>query len=740
MKIFKPHKPIIFFVILSNFVYLYWRLFFTLPSGVHWFIFLLALSLWLSEFSSIFTAMILFWSKSKRLDLEMPHIPDEEYPKLDVFIATHNESEDLLYKTINGCKNMDYPDKNKVRIHLCDDKERETMRALAQETGINYIGLSDNKHAKSGNLNNALSKTHAPLIVTFDADMIPHSNFLIRSIPYFFLPFYEKDDHGNWVKRQEALDQKIGFIQTPQRFYNPDLFHYNLFAEGKIPNEQDFFSREVNVANNAHNAAVYTGSNTVLSRAAIIEAGGFPTNTITEDFQLGVSIQEQGYQCYATSEVLSGGLTPNDFNAVLKQRKRWARGVIRSYYNLRIPFTSKLSMGQKLIYTSTYLYWWSFCRRIIYIFAPILFALFDIRLVDNNYWLLLVFWIPAYFSMNWYMGYLAGNIRTQRWGEIYETIMAPFMIIPVFLESIGIRARKFIVTKKTQTNDGQFRYILPHAIMLILLIASLIKFNYGKYGSELLYGSVINFWLLHHFINVSFAFLFFFRRKLYRASERFNAQFKCQIYLGEDFYIEAQGIDISDGGLAVASKIPLFIPTDQTLTLKINSGIYSSSFEAGLKRVGKKDDQYIYSFQNEKITSHELSDYDQIIYNQMNENLPLKRDPWYTEFDVILNILKAKFTFNKRSPVLNPVRHYIELDPKQTEPHLLRFDSRYLYFDFDSSQRRILRALTLNGKSYPIIYVGIAQINHKTNLVYRFEEDLDLDFEELEVHQLEIID
>ena len=78
----------------------------------------------------------------------------------------------------------------------------------------------------------------------------------------------------------------LSLVQTPQSYYNVDLFQFNLFSEGDIPNEQNFLSREVNVYNSAHGAASYTGSNTVISRQAIVDAGNFPTNTITETFNL----------------------------------------------------------------------------------------------------------------------------------------------------------------------------------------------------------------------------------------------------------------------------------------------------------------------------------------------------------------------------------------------------------------------------------------------------------------------
>ena len=73
-----------------------------------------------------------------------------------------------------------------------------------------------------------------------------------RTGPYFLIP--------EW---------KLGLLQTPQSFYNQDLFQFNLYAEKGIPNEQDFFSREINLLRNATNTAAYTGSNTVILREAL---------------------------------------------------------------------------------------------------------------------------------------------------------------------------------------------------------------------------------------------------------------------------------------------------------------------------------------------------------------------------------------------------------------------------------------------------------------------------------------
>lgn len=212
--------------ILTMSVYLCWRLFFTLPIHDGIFSLIMGFALFYSEAVSAFGTFELFWKKKRSVKLELPKIPDEWYPEVDIMIATHNEPVELLYNTINAATFIDYPDMKKVHIHVCDDGNRPEVEELCKKFQVNYIGCPNNKQAKAGNLNHALSLTHAPLVVTFDADMIPRKRFLRKSVPYFFLPGLMKEN-GEWRERKpEEIDPdyKIGFIQTPQSFYNPDLF------------------------------------------------------------------------------------------------------------------------------------------------------------------------------------------------------------------------------------------------------------------------------------------------------------------------------------------------------------------------------------------------------------------------------------------------------------------------------------------------------------------------------------
>ena len=168
-------------------VYLIWRIFFTLPwrEGILQTAAGIALAAAETVTSLGMMELMVNRMKSSGHEIPLPDVSADRFPDVDVFIATHNESPKLLYKTINACTFLEYPDPDKVHIYVCDDGDREEIRELAEHLGVGYLGLSDNRHAKSGNYNYALSRTSSPLIATFDADMIPRRKFLIKTVRIF---------------------------------------------------------------------------------------------------------------------------------------------------------------------------------------------------------------------------------------------------------------------------------------------------------------------------------------------------------------------------------------------------------------------------------------------------------------------------------------------------------------------------------------------------------------------------
>ena len=631
------------FATLTSILYLIWRAVFTLPWKNDAICIIFGILLLGSEITSAFGTYELYWSKShaSKMELKLPEIPASWYPDVDVLIATHNEPVELLYKTVNAIVHMDYPDKSKVHVYICDDGNRPAMAELAAQFGVGYLGLANNKHAKSGNYNNALSQTHSPLVATFDADMIVRREFLLETVPYFFLPRVKQLPDGSWALRTpEETDPnyKIGFIQTPQSFYNPDLFQFNLYAEQNIPNEQDFFSREINVMRNSNNAVAYTGSNTVIARQALAEIGGFPTDTITEDFETGIKIQARGYTTYSTSKPLASGLAPTSIKSMVTQRVRWARGVIQSIRNCRVPFNKGLSGNARISYLLSYSYWWSFARRLVFTFAPIMFALFGKQIVVCTFWQIMAIWAPSYIFYSLAVRCLSSDTRNQRWNQIIDTILAPYMVIPVLLETLGFRQLKFKVTDKNTSKPqaSNAAYILPQLVMLGLSVAGLVRYIGGKYGLALFYSTFISFWLIYNIINLLYAVYFTMGRQAYRANERFNAAIPVRL-THENGVIDTVTRNISEGGFLFVLSHPTYLPDHAPLDFVLETECYRAHVQGKIVFISAADRAWLYHVQLlPHLSEEDKREYLQLVYDR-EHSLPKSMNVWVTAFDDIVS-------------------------------------------------------------------------------------------------------
>ena len=642
------HKLLMYITTIAVFAYVFWRIGFTMPLGYGIPSIIAGVLLLLTEMSSFTITLSNFRESTHYIVPDLPEIPLSWYPDVDVYVTTHNEDRELMFKTLNACTFLDYPDKRKVHIWLCDDGNREDMRKLTDELGVGYCGMSGNKHAKAGNLNNALSITSSPLVVTLDADMIPSSDFLMRTVPYFFLPKLEKQGDGTWRElTAEEIDPDyiIGFVQSPQSFYNPDLFQYNLYSENSIPNEQDFFFTEVNVAKNNDNASQYAGSNTVLSRKAVEAIGGFATESITEDFLTGLMMLQAGYRNLAIPDQLAHGLCPDTIGSLMKQRERWARGNIQVFKLLRVWFSTKLNFWQKFELTGALCYWFSFLSRLMFIMAPILAVLFNIRVVDAPVWQILLFWLPHYILYYFATRVFSSRTRSNHWSAVVDTIMAPYLTLPTILESIGFKQKTFVVTDKSKGDDVErwrtFLYCIPHAFLLVFTVISIFILVRQSIALNIIYNPIVLFWLVAGAKNLIFAIFFMLGRTNFRSSERFFVKLPVGV---ESYGSQYNGytVDISDTGLAVLFDAPINCKTDTLVDLIIQTEIYSALLKcrlANVKQVKKKEGnaeitKWQYGFIIEEVDEENKRQYFQILYDRPH-SLPTKFKENASVFDDI---------------------------------------------------------------------------------------------------------
>jgi cellulose synthase (UDP-forming) len=323
--------------------YLSWRLFETvLPatemsagSAWIWFCFVVEM-LALGDAFILYTAFLRTsdrHAEADRHESRLRAIAPENLPGVDVLIPTYNEPLDVIEKTIVGALSIDYPN---FAVWVLDDGRRSWLKAFCLEKGVGYITRPDNKHAKAGNINHALTTTSAEYFAIFDADFVPQRNFLMRTLGFFENP-------------------NVGIVQVPHAFYNHDPMQVNLALRKTMPDDQRFFFESIMPSRDGWNAAFCCGSNSVTRRSALREAGdGLPTGSITEDMLLTLVMLRQGYITRYLCERLAFGLAPESINAFFVQRQRWARGAIQMLFLAEGPLGPGLSLMQRLLFLPTH--------------------------------------------------------------------------------------------------------------------------------------------------------------------------------------------------------------------------------------------------------------------------------------------------------------------------------------------------------------------------------------------------
>jgi cellulose synthase (UDP-forming) len=591
------HRLLFLSSFLMTGIYLFWRIFFTLPNQDDGHVAIVfGFFLLMAEIMGALEYLSLSYFLS---DVHVPRRsepPAEWYPDIDVFIATYNESVEILQKTINACLKMEYVPGRCVNIYVCDDGKRDAIAELCQKMGVYHLTRPDNRDAKSGNYNSALRVTSSPLIVNFDADMMPRRNFLMSVVPYFYVSPEEAKER----ELRSLAPKKIGFVQTPQRFYNPDLFQFNLHAEKMVPNEQDYFFQEIQLGRNKCNAAICAGSNVIFAREALLEIGGYVTGVVTEDFATGILIQERGYTTYAVPDNVAHGLSPVDLKGLINQRRRWARGCIQTLRKFHFLLSGNMSLQQKLAYWSAFAYWCFPIRRLIYLLSPIVFTLFSIPILHCGLAEILIIALPSYLLQFISLRKLSNGIRSYALSSIYENVLFPSLLPSIVMELLGIKKLEFHVTPKNlDRKENQYIFqalhAFPHVVLTTLNIVSIFYCIYSMFATGLPFYLFIVFWLLLNTYTTGMSTFFMLGRKIQRDHERFEASVVCKI-AWEEQNILTKTVDISERGFAIILAIPHYIPEETVLDITLETADSQAHVKAAIVNVIGEKKGYRYAF------------------------------------------------------------------------------------------------------------------------------------------------
>jgi exo-beta-1,3-glucanase (GH17 family)/glycosyltransferase involved in cell wall biosynthesis len=288
-------------------------------------------------------AAIAFGRPPRRLAGSPPAAPEASAPKVSIHIPAHCEPAEMLKTTLDAVARLDYPNLEcVVVINNTPDPAfwrpvEEHCRLLGER--FKFINVENLRGYKAGALRVALAHTasDAEIIGVIDADYVVDADWLKALMPLF-------------------ADSRVGLVQSPQDHRDGDrsLMHRAMNAE-----YAGFFDIGM-VQRNEVNAIIMHGTMCLIRRAAIESAGGWSSDTIVEDTDLGLAILEQGWLAHYTNRRYGYGLLPDTFEAYKRQRQRWAYGgfqLLRKHWRRLLPWADGLSREQKREYGLGWLNW-----------------------------------------------------------------------------------------------------------------------------------------------------------------------------------------------------------------------------------------------------------------------------------------------------------------------------------------------------------------------------------------------
>ena len=256
-------------------------------------------------------AILLAWLRPRT-----PRQPDTEparWPRVTVQLPIYNERF-VARRLLQAVAALDYPP-DRLQIQVLDDSTdstrvltRRIVRVLRRRgLDVEHVHRPRRAGFKAGALANGLRSATGELVAIFDADFVPARDFLRRTVPALLAPgvgvvqtrWGHLNRESSWFTRLQAILLDGHFaIEQPARWSNAWLLTFN-------------------------------GTAGIWRRQAIEAAGGWQSDTLTEDLDLSIRAQLAGWKIRYLEEVVVPAELPTDPNSFRAQQRRWAKGGVQ---------------------------------------------------------------------------------------------------------------------------------------------------------------------------------------------------------------------------------------------------------------------------------------------------------------------------------------------------------------------------------------------------------------------------
>ncbi len=269
--------------------------------------------------------LYLYWKH--RHNAPAPSFSFDELPLVTVQLPMYNEMY-VAARLIQSVAKLDYP-KDRLEIQVLDDSTDETVKIAREEVeklqaqGFNasYIHRVDRTGYKAGALEHGVKFAKGEFLLVFDADFIPNPDILRKLMPHF-------------------ADAGVGMVQGRWGHLNRD---YSMLTRVQSMMLDGHFVIEHIARNRSGRFFNFNGTAGVWRKSAIIDAGGWQHDTLTEDMDLSFRAQLKGWRFVYVPDALAPAEIPCEMNSFKSQQFRWAKGSAQTAKKL-LPIVLKANI------------------------------------------------------------------------------------------------------------------------------------------------------------------------------------------------------------------------------------------------------------------------------------------------------------------------------------------------------------------------------------------------------------
>lgn len=273
--------------------------------------------------------------KSEKDDDEKFDLSDpNQIPFVTIQLPVFNELY-VMERLLDNIVKLDYPS-DKLEIQVLDDSTDESIETTAkqikrlQDKGfdIQHIRRANRNGFKAGALKEGLTIAKGEFVAIFDADFLPKSDWLKRTIPYF-------------------KDEQIGVVQTRWGHINRD---YSVLTRVQAFALDAHFTLEQVGRNTKGHFINFNGTAGIWRKECILDAGNWEGDTLTEDLDLSYRAQLNNWKFKYLEDVETPAELPVVISAARSQQFRWNKGGAENFRKMisRVFSSKNLSLKTKI--------------------------------------------------------------------------------------------------------------------------------------------------------------------------------------------------------------------------------------------------------------------------------------------------------------------------------------------------------------------------------------------------------